>query len=182
MVTATPVLVSFTRVGAVPTADARAREVYEHLKDIHPSVFCLFDGDAQGGDDIAGVCRSNQHPPRSVVTWPSGWTIETVVGWIVDADPAVLTGNDLVAMGVPQTSADLVAALSTNLKTDEIVHGAIADAFIDNAPCRRRIGCLMQFLSDVGMGRPPVAAHGASADHPNGVTTVWTFNHAILGI
>jgi putative ATP-dependent endonuclease of the OLD family len=168
-------------VGAVPTADARAREVYEHLRNVYPSVFCLFDGDMQGNDYAAGVCQSNP-PPRLVVRWPLGWTMESVVGWIVDADPAVLTGVDLVAMGVPQTSADLVAALRANLKTDEIVHGGIADAFVSSAPCRRRIGCLMQFLSDVAMGRAPAAGHGSSANHANGVTTIWTFNHAIPGI
>jgi putative ATP-dependent endonuclease of the OLD family len=111
----------------------------------------------------------------------SVWTMESLVGWIVDADPAVLTGVDLVAMGVPQTSADLVAALRANLKTDEIVHGLIADAFVGSATCRRRIGCLMQFLSDVAMGRSPAAGHGSSAS-ANGLTTIWTFNHAIPGI
>jgi putative ATP-dependent endonuclease of OLD family len=168
-------------VGTVPTADARAREVYEHLRDIHPAVFCLFDGDMQGNDYTAGVCHSNP-PPRHVVRWPTGWTIETIVGWIVDADPAVLTNAELLAMGVPQTSADLVAALHARLKTDEIVHGAIADSFIESARCRRRIGCLMQFLSDVAMGRAPAEGHGNSVMHINGITTLWTFNHAIPGV
>ncbi|MFW6039365.1 MAG: ATP-dependent nuclease, partial [bacterium] len=168
-------------VGVVPTADARVREVYEHLRDIHPSVFCLFDGDQQGHDYTAGVCQSNP-PPRLVVRWPAGWTMENVIGWIVDADPGVLTGPDLVAMGVPQTSADLVAALLGYLKTNEIVHGAIADAFVSTALCRRRIGHLMKFLSDVATGRAPTAGHGASTNHANGVTTIWTFNHAIPGV
>jgi putative ATP-dependent endonuclease of the OLD family len=168
-------------VGAVPTADARAREVYEHLRDIHPAVFCLFDGDVQGDNYTAALCQSNP-PPRLVVRWPAGWTMENIAGWIVDADPAVLTSTNLVAMGIPQISADLVAALRAHLKTDEIVHGAIADAFVDSALCLRRIGCLMQFLSDVAMGRVPTAGHGVSATHANGVTTIWTFNHAILGI
>ena len=168
-------------VGAVPTADARAREVYEHLTNIHPSVFCLFDGDQQGNNYVAGLCRSRL-PPRVIVRWPLGWTIEAVIGWIVDADPGILASADLIAKGVPQTSVELVAALGANLKTDEIVHGSIADAFISSAPCRRRIGCLMQFLSDVAMGRAPVAGHGASVNDANGITNVWTFNHAIPGI
>lgn len=168
-------------VGAVPTADARAREVYEHLRNIHPSVFCLFDGDTQGENYTAGVCRSNP-APRVVVRWPLGWSIEDVVGWIVDADPMVLRGGDLVAMGVPQTSADLVTALRGNLKTDEIVHGALADAFVSSGACRKRIGCLMQFLSDVAMGRTPVIGHGVSVNAGNGVTTVWTFQNAIPGV
>jgi putative ATP-dependent endonuclease of OLD family len=168
-------------VGAVPTADARAREVYEHLRNVHPAVFCLFDGDIQGNGYTAGICQSRS-PPRLIVRWPAGWTMESVVGWIVDADPGVLASAALIAMGVPQTSAHLVAALRTNLKTDEIVHGAIADAFVGSTSCRLRIGCLMQFLSDVAMGRMPATGHGTSANHTNGITTIWTFNHVILGI
>jgi hypothetical protein len=169
-------------VGPVPTADARAREVYEHLSDIHPSVFCLFDGDYQGNAYTAAVCQSNS-PPRLVVRWPAGWAMENVIGWIVAADPTVLAGADLVAMGVPQTSTDLVAELlGGGLKTDEIVHGAIADGFVINAGCRRRIGHIMKFLSDVAMGRAPDAGHGASTMHANGVTTIWTFNHAVPGV
>lgn len=168
-------------VGAVPTADARAREVYEYLRDIHPSVFCLFDGDEQGNHYAASVCRSNS-PPRVIIRWPIGWTIESVVGWIVDADPAVITGADMIAMGIPQTSAELIAALGSNLKGDEIVHGAIADAFVSSIRCRRRIGCLMQFVSDVAMGRMPASGHGVAANHANGITKIWTFNHAIPGI
>ena len=168
-------------VGAVPTADARAREVYEHLRNIHPSVFCLFDGDEQGNNYTASVCRSNP-PPRLVVRWPLGWKIENIIGWIVDADLDVLAAAELVAMAVPQTTADLIAALEADLKTNEIVHGAIADAFVSSAPCRRRIGYLMQFLSDVAMGRVPMAGHGTSTDHANGLTRIWTFNHANTGI
>lgn len=168
-------------VGAVPTADARAREVYEHLRDIHPSVFCLFDGDAQGNDYAAGVCQSNP-PPRLVVRWPTGWTMESIIGWIVDADPAVLTEPELVAMGVPQNPAELLDALRDNLKTNEIVHGALADAFVSSTHCRRRIGHLMKFLSDVATGREPVVGHGASVNHANGMTTIWTFNHAFPGL
>jgi putative ATP-dependent endonuclease of OLD family len=85
-------------------------------------------------------------------------------------------------MGVPQTSADLVTALRGNLKTDEIVHGALADAFVSSGACRKRIGCLMQFLSDVAMGRTPVIGHGVSVNAGNGVTTVWTFQNAIPGV
>ena len=87
-------------VGAVPTADARAREVYEHLTNIHPSVFCLFDGDQQGNNYVAGLCRSRL-PPRVIVRWPLGWTIEAVIGWIVDADPGILASADLIATSTP---------------------------------------------------------------------------------
>ena len=107
--------------------------------------------------------------------------MEDVVGWIVEADPDILTGADLIAMGVPQTTADLIATLRGNMKSNEIVHGAIADAFVSSIPCQRRIGHLLKFLSDVAMGRAPNVGHGAAAVNANGVTAIWTFNHAIPG-
>lgn len=168
-------------VGAIPTADARAREVFEHLREIHSSVFCLFDGDQQGDDYTTGVCALNP-PPRLVIRWPIGWEMEDVVGWIVDADPAILAGADLATMGVPAASAELVAGLRGGLKTNEIVHGAIADAFANSVPCRRRIGHLLKFLADVAMGRPPAAVHGNAVQHANGITAIWTFNDAVPGI
>ena len=85
-------------------------------------------------------------------------------------------------MGVQQSAADLVTQLRGDLKSNEIVHGAIADAFVTSAPCRRRIGHLMQFLADVAMGRAPAAGHGTSANHANGITIIWTFSDAVPGI
>ena len=146
---------------------------------IRPSFACSME--IRNDDYTAGVCHSNP-PPHLVVRWPTDWTIEDVIGLIVDAHPAILVGADLVPMGVPQTSAGLVAALRENMKTNEIVHGAIADAFVSSAPCLQRISHLMKFLSDVAMRREPAVAHGISVNHANGATTIWTFNHAIPGI
>jgi energy-coupling factor transporter ATP-binding protein EcfA2 len=168
-------------VGPVPTADARGREVYEHLRTIHPSVFCVFDGDKQGSIYTTGVCQSTP-PPRAIIRWPAHWAIENIVGWVVDADPRILNAPNLIAMGVPQTSKELVASLQDGFKTDEIVHSAIADAFVNSSSCRRRIGCLLQFIADVAMGRTPAPGHGTSTIHGNRITTIWTFNHAIPGI
>ncbi|MEQ9145417.1 MAG: AAA family ATPase [Parvibaculaceae bacterium] len=169
-------------VGSVPTADARASEVYEHLRQIHPSVFCLFDGDNQGGQYTATVCASDT-PPRLVVRWPAGWSIEDLIGWVVSADVAVLANPELAGMGIPQVAEDLVVALRTNpLKNDEVVHRAIADAMIESQSCRRRIGHVMKALSDLAMERDVPANWGNSVTHQNGVTTIWTFNHALPGV
>ncbi len=169
-------------VGPVPTHDARALEVFQHLRDIHPSVFCLFDGDAAGADYTAAVCAS-QPPPRAVVRWPADWSMENLIGWIVEADPAILASAELVEMALPQTVPDLVAALrEAPLKTDEIIHRAIADAMIDSEPCRARIAHVLHGLSELGMGRPAPAGWGNAQPHNNGNTTIWTFNHAVPGI
>jgi energy-coupling factor transporter ATP-binding protein EcfA2 len=167
-------------VGAVPTADARAKEVFEHLRDIHPSVFCLFDGDAQGDNYTSTACALKP-PPRIVARWPKGWAIEHVVGWIAEADPSILARAELSQMGVPSKPTELVDALQGKLKTDEIIHGVIADALVESEPCRRRIGSAMQFIADIATGRRPAREHKMTK-HANGTTAIWTFSNAVPGI
>ncbi|OAF13480.1 chromosome partitioning protein [Bradyrhizobium centrolobii] len=167
-------------VGPIPTADARAREVYEHLREVHPLVFCLFDGDAQGDNYTSAVCTSKP-PPHIVARWPKGWAIEHVVGWIAEGDPSILARAELAQIGVPSKPAELVGALQGKFKTDEIVHGVIADAFVESEACRRRIGSVMQFVADIAMGRRPPTQH-KMIKHANGTTVIWTLSNAVLGI
>jgi hypothetical protein len=168
-------------VGIIPTKDARVMEVFEHLRLIHPTLFCLFDGDSAGNDYTVACCRLG-NPPRTVVRWPVGWAIEHVVGWIAEADSSVLNDAELVAAGVPQSSNEFVAALSGQLKSDEIVHARIADAMTANGNCRRRMAHILRLLADLASGRTPVRDAAASELNANGVTTVWTFNNGIRGI
>lgn len=168
-------------VGVVPTKDARAVEVYEYLKPIHQALFCLFDGDAAGGGYTQACCGLAE-PPKVVIRWPTDWAIEHVVGWITEGDPSVLNDSALTAAGVPRNPPDLVGCLSDALKTNEIVHSQIADAMSVNANCRRRIAHVLQLIADLASGRTPAQQSATSAQHANGVTTVWTFNHAVQGI
>src|SRR3546814_16192812 len=93
-----------------------------HLNVIHPSLTCAVDGDAAGNDYIA-TCCGLQAPPAAIVRWPDGWAIENVIGWIVEADVAILQNGDLEAAGVPQNAVDFVTSLSGPMKKDEILHG-----------------------------------------------------------
>jgi putative ATP-dependent endonuclease of OLD family len=167
-------------VGIIPTKDARATEVFEHLRPIHPALFCLFDGDTAGNNYAAACCRL-LHPPKTVVRWPVGWAIEHA-GWIAEADPSVLNEAELAASGVPQTPNGLVAALSNELKTNEIIHAQIADAMTSNDRCRSRIAHILRLLADLAAGRVPVQDAAAREFNANGLTTIWTFNHAFRGI
>ena len=168
-------------VGIIPTKDTRVTEVFEHLRSIHPTLFCLFDGDAAGNNYTAACCRL-AHPPKTIVRWPAGWAMEHVIGWIAEADSSVLSDAELVAARVPQTPNEFVAALSSDLKSDEIVHARIADAMTANDSCRRRIAHILRLLADLATGRAPVLDAAASETDANGITTVWTFNHGIRGI
>lgn len=168
-------------VGIIPTKEARVREVFEHLRPVHPALLCLLDGDSAGTGYETACCRL-AHPPRTVVRWPVGWEIENVIGWIVEADLSVLSEAELVAAGVPQTSGAFTAALSSGLKTNEIIHARIADAMTTKDGCRRRISHILRLLADIAGGRAPVQGAAARSQNANGVTTVWTFNHAFPGI
>lgn len=165
-------------VGVVPTKDARIKDVFEHLSSIHPSVFCLADGDAAGNVYENDCCTLNS-PPKNFARWPSAWRIEDVIGWIVDADPSVLSDEDVVAAGLPGTREDLVEALLGPKKSDEIAHARLADAMIGKSKCRCRIAHVLRFLSDVGMGRVPEADAGSGKLHTNGFTMIWTFKHDV---
>jgi energy-coupling factor transporter ATP-binding protein EcfA2 len=168
-------------VGIIPTKDARVTEVFEHLRQIHPAPFCLFDGDATGNDYEASCCRLAQ-PPRIIVRWPMDWAVEHVIGWIVEADPTVLGDAELLAAGVPQAQPEFVAALSGPIKTNEIIHARIADALTANDRCRGRTAHILRLLADLAAGRTPVPGAATSRADANGITTVWTFNHALRGI
>ena len=106
-----------------------------------------------------------------------------MIGWIVEADPAILASDELQAAAVPQDPAGMVNALSAPpMKRDDIIHGLIADAIIQSLPCRRRIGHLLRVLSDIAAGRDLPEEAAAREVHRNGVTNVWTFNNAFPGI
>ena len=168
-------------VGVVPTKDARAAEVFQHLRAIHSTLFCLFDGD-QAGTDYTLTCCRLAHPPTNIVRWPQDWEIENVVGWIVEGDPGLLNCEELMDAGVPRTSIELVVALTGPLKANEIVHATLADAMSGSAGCRRRISHVLRLLADIGSGRDPPAEAATSVLRDNGITTVWTFNDAIRGV
>lgn len=168
-------------VGLIPTKDARATEVFKYLQPIHPLAFCLFDGDTAGSDYTKACCRLPM-PPRTIVRWPTNWTIEHVIGWIVEADLSVLNDAELAAIGIPQTAAEFVDALSTVFKTNEIVHARIVDAMTTSSGCRRRISHILRTLADLASGRPPALDAATDDLNANGITTVWTFNNVVCGI
>ena len=170
-------------VGVIPTKDARIGEVYQALSSIHPNIICLVDGDAAGIAYVAILCRG-QNPPNTLIQWPQRWSIEHVVGWIVAADLGILNNAELVAAGVPQTRQPLEIALSdaNALKTNEIVHGLLAEAVAASPGCRRRVSHIFRFLTDVATSRSLSPGTANASAHANGITTIWTFNDAFPGI
>ncbi len=174
---------SFTHeVGVIPTKDARIADVYADLAPVHPGLTCLVDGDRAGKDYTAALAALQPACPR-VITWPNGWSIESVVAWVAAADEAVLADEELIAAGLPRNAADLAGALlEEGTKRDEILHALLADAISQHPRCCARVAHLLNVLGAIATGRDVAVGTAMLTDHPNGTTKIWTFNDAVPGI
>jgi len=169
-------------VGVIPTKDARIRDTYMELVNVHPSLSCLVDGDQSGHDYCAALAGTNPRCER-IVKWPDGWTIEDVVGWICEADPSVLQHQDVAGLGLPEDVADLATHLKlAPQKTDEVIHAALADAITSKPACANRVRYVLTVLAAVATGRAPPQNSAFDLLHQNGITHTWTFNHAVPGV
>jgi putative ATP-dependent endonuclease of the OLD family len=179
----TTVLQHFTHeVGIVPTKDAAVVGVFEQIAAVHPSVAVLVDGDTAGNQYKAQLIALN-HPPRSIIQWPAGWAIEDAVGWIAEADQAILSNQELGGAGIPNTPAQLVTELKNGtLKTDGIAHSIIADAFSTSVPCMRRVRHILALITSLSAGRSVATENATVATSAAGKTKIWTFNNACPGI
>lgn len=143
-------------VGLVPTHDSAVQATVAQLVRLHPRVAAVVDGDGEGRGYAAALTQA-AGAPSVVVRWPDEWTIENVVGWILEPDAAaVLAGLD-PAWGVRDLDA-LVAMLSTKdraangLKGDYVAYEAVADLVGQVEPCRNRARAFLNDLASVVNG------------------------------
>jgi hypothetical protein len=173
---------SFTHeVGVIPTKDARIADTFGHLHSVHPSLTCLVDGDQTGRDYVAQLCRLPA-PPRAIIRWPDGWSMEHVIAWLAAADPAILANEDLASADVPGTISEFRQALSSSLKTNEIVHALVADAMSHSPAIMRRVSHVLKVLGAVAADRPPPENATSRELSAAGQTAIWTFNDAFPGV
>lgn len=150
------------RVGVIPTADARVVEVSGALSKAHPQVVALVDGDAAG----VGYADALDVPGASVkkiLRWPDGWTIEDVVGWVIEADEAAVIARLDVDLAAPSgDQATLVTRLKSSdrtqngLKGDGVAYEIIANAFSESERCRRRVCVLLHAIAEACAGAETV--------------------------
>tara|TARA_E500000318_G_scaffold81819_2_gene77126 strand:+ start:7963 stop:9783 length:1821 start_codon:yes stop_codon:yes gene_type:complete len=174
--------VSFTHeVGVIPTKDARISEVFDYLSNVHPQITCLVDGD-EAGTNYAKALASDAHPCRRIFQWPTDWAMEDVISWIVAADETVLARDELANANAPKTAIEFRTFLAGKPnKTDDVLHGQVADALIASTACCARAAHILDLLSAIAMDRDPEGKANAT-NHPNGVTTIWTFDDGFSGI
>jgi putative ATP-dependent endonuclease of OLD family len=159
------------RVGVVPTSDAKVKETCETLSKVHPQIVALVDGD----DDGRGYADALDAPDTGagkVLLWPNGWTIEDVVGWIIDADAApVMARLGLELTSAPSDVPALVARLKSEdraqhgLKGDGVAYEIIANALSEHPACRVRAREVLHSVAEACAGtQTPLFTAEARAD------------------
>jgi putative ATP-dependent endonuclease of the OLD family len=145
-------------VGLIPTHDAAVEATVAALAPVHPRVTALVDGDA-AGRSYAQALTGATKPPAVILRWPEGWTIEDVVGWILetDADRATSALAALIAPPPPTIPALVARLKSTDrtadgLKQDQVAYEAVADVIGAVDACCRRARDLLNATSDVLLG------------------------------
>ncbi|WP_353070505.1 AAA family ATPase (plasmid) [Tunturibacter empetritectus] len=112
-------------VGLIPTQDGAVVTSYEHLQSLHPALACIVDGDIAGKDYVSTLLKLPV-PPKHVLRWCDDWTIENVIGWLIDADSEkALKGLHSVGISASSTSS-----LVQNLKSKDRTNGGLKQDFL----------------------------------------------------
>jgi putative ATP-dependent endonuclease of the OLD family len=140
-----------SHVGVVPTHDAHVAGVFSELRNIHPKVVCLVDGDA-AGNGYVDILRTLPVPPSIILQWPLDWGIEDVIGWIAEADQDVLSAITENLGHAAATVPEFVALLKrptnlSGLKGDFVAYELIIADLSDRVICLERMRLLMQHLA-----------------------------------
>lgn len=148
-----------TSVGVVPTPDGSVVPTTFRLLSLRDGIFPIVDGDG-AGDGYVSKLVGLSLPPKAIVQWPIGWTIEDVVAWIADADTRVVanaSGRVQIAMA---TTAELVTALKSKdrpsgLKENYLAYEEIAFALRDSQLCAAKATEFLEAVASLcGNGVP----------------------------
>jgi putative ATP-dependent endonuclease of OLD family len=144
-------------IGTVPTQNGAIEETINRMKLCHSCVVGLADGDATGR---AYARKLVVDAAQRVLRWPDEWTIEDVIGWIIQpAHNAVLAALAADIADPPSTVTELVERLKSDdaknpkhLKGDRIAYEAIARAISDQPACMARAAELLDGLARAAKG------------------------------
>lgn len=141
------------RIGVVPTGEARIKETCELLGNAHPKICALVDGD-DAGKRYTRELSDASAPIQKVLSWPFGWTIEDVIGWVVEADEAEVIGKlNRELDQAPNDVSTMVARLKSEdrteygIKGDLVAYEIIANALTSSSECLRRASTTLEAVS-----------------------------------
>ncbi len=139
-------------VGVVPTHDGAVVASVQALSPLHPRLAALVDGDPAGVGYANALVGIGMPDAFTIIRWPVGWTMEDVIGWIVNADANACLGAILIVPAATSVS-QLVSRLksedrsASGIKKDTSSYEAIVDAIGANALCRTRAATLLNGLT-----------------------------------
>jgi putative ATP-dependent endonuclease of the OLD family len=146
-----------SHIGVVPTQDAHVVGVFEELRNIHWRVICLVDGD-DAGESYVDTLLSLADPPSLILQWPAGWGIEDAIGWILEANSAVLPAIVENLAHTIATVPEFVTLLKTptnasGLKGDFLAYELIIVSLAEESACLARMRLLLQRFADASSGQ-----------------------------
>jgi putative ATP-dependent endonuclease of the OLD family len=120
-------------------------------------VICLVDGD-DAGDRYTNDLLSLAAPPSIILRWPINWGIEDAIGWIAEANHAVVPGIAESVGHTFTTVPELVALLKrptnvSGLKGDFVAYELIIASLAEEAACLARIRLLLQRFAVASSGQ-----------------------------
>ena len=126
---------------------------------VHDHVAVLVDGDP-AGDRYVTDLLSCDPPPCCVIQWPTGWAVEDIIRWVLDAEATTLLNEINNRLERQFLSLDeLVEALKNNdgrtggLKTHYMAHEDIAGAMRMSQACVRRAEELLESVTRAVLNR-----------------------------
>lgn len=139
-------------IGVVPTRTSAMKITFDRLRQLHDHVGVLVDGDSAGDTYVKELLKSNP-APCSILQWPTGWTIEHVVKWILEAEgDSLLAEINLRLQRSFSSWGDFLTALGNEeartggLKTHYMAHEEISGVMRNSAPCVKRADQVLDAL------------------------------------
>jgi putative ATP-dependent endonuclease of the OLD family len=140
-----------------PDHDAAVEATVAALTRLRPRLAALVDGDSDGLAYARALSAAAQRP-TIIVRWPDDWSMENMVGWILEADSLrVIEALATTIEPAPASINALVTRLKSEdrnggLKQDQIAYEVIADVIGSNEECRRRARGLLNGMCEVLLG------------------------------
>ena len=141
-----------TVVGVVPTHNGAVADVYNALRILRRGLVPLVDGDAAGAEKVDQL-RASHATPKIILRWRDDWTMEDVIGWILEGEESDALTELRNRINCDFESIDELVDLFKvktgvgRLKTDYLAYEEVA-AVIGRLPgCRARAAALLEAVT-----------------------------------
>lgn len=141
-----------TVVGVVPTHDGAIADVYDALRILRRGLVPLVDGDAAGAEKVDQL-RASHATPKIILRWRDDWTMEDVIGWILEGEESDALTELRDRINCDFESIDELVDLFKvktgvgRLKTDYLAYEEVASVIGRLPGCRARAAALLEAVT-----------------------------------